>query len=87
MKDDYRYGYTAGYTETQRHLTALVKSGRYGNAWRERLASDSELLVDASQALYQCSHCHRIFDEYSLDLYKSRQKYYAPSPRRCSLSF
>ncbi len=80
IKDDYRYGFTAGYSETQKHLTALVRSGRYGNVWKERLASDDELLVDAAWAIYQCTCCQRIYDEYSLDLYKSGQKYYAPSP-------
>ena len=80
VKEDYRYGYTAGYSETQKHLTALVRAGRYGNVWKERLASDDELLVDAAWAIYQCTCCQRIYDEYSLDLYKSGQKYFAPSP-------
>ena len=80
VNDNYRYGCTSGYSESQKHLTALVRLGRYGMVWKERLASDNELLVDATWALYQCTHCQQIYDEYSLDLYKSGQKYHAPVP-------
>ena len=80
VKSDYRYGCTAGYSESRKHLTALVRCGRYGKAWKERLASDNELLVDATWALYQCRRCRQIYNEYSLDLYKSEQKRYAPDP-------
>ncbi|MGN1403960.1 MAG: hypothetical protein ACI4XB_06555 [Ruminococcus sp.] len=80
VKDDYKYGFTAAYSELQKHLTALVKSGQYGNMWRDLLASDRTLLVDAAWAVYQCPRCHQIYDECSLDLYKADRNFFAPDP-------
>jgi hypothetical protein len=80
IKSDYKYGCTVGYSNVQKHLTALVKSGHYGELWRGLVHSDPELLIDASWAIYQCADCHQIFDEFALDLYKKAKSCYAPNP-------
>ena len=82
--DRYHYGVNTGYEEVRKHQTALVRSGKYGKKWKELLASDPELRVDAEILLYQCPRCHKIYDEYAIDLYRSekgsRSRYYTPEP-------
>ena len=79
--DRYHYGVNTAYPKVQKHQTALAKSGHYGKQWKELLINDPELLVNAEYRLYQCTGCHSIYDEYCLDLYKSKHSnlpYYTP---------
>ena len=65
----FRFGVNWSYREVKKHQTALAKSGRYGMEWKNLLASDPELLVDAELHLYQCPRCYQLFSEYRMDLY------------------
>ncbi len=81
FNDEYMYGVNMAYPRVKKHHTALAKSGRYGNKWKELLQNDPELLVNAEYRLYQCTGCHKIVSRHCMDLYKSSKDdgcYYTP---------
>ena len=80
--DRYSYGANSSYPEVRKHQTALAKPGKYGKYWKELLTSDSELKVNARLKIYQCPNCHKIYDEFCLDLYKTKHDdryFYTPT--------
>lgn len=80
--DRFRYGVNSSYHKSKTHQTALVRSGKYGKQWQKLLTSDPSLSVNAEMLLYQCKKCHKITNEYSLDLYKTeynQHDYYNPT--------
>lgn len=82
FKDDFLFGINTSYPKIKKHQTACAKSGHYGIKWKNLLASDPDLLVDAELHLYQCPRCHQLFSEYRMDLYRSIHDdgfYYVPS--------
>lgn len=53
-------------------VIADIQNGKYGEEWRDYVASTPGTVVSAEKELYQCAHCNNLVQDYNLSLYVSK---------------